>query len=165
MPPPFVICYGIARVHLFVSRDVVHRRTSGISLLTPFRETTPEDGTDSMYAAMDLHPVAWVHFAGLVMQGRWSRSTSLVNRTRHLAIGDRMPNQATQRRAPVGDLAPVHRFLPVRKDHRNRILVDVQTCVCSILGHHRSSSMWLCVQRYCDLEHGPRSSRPGHVSP
>lgn len=39
-------------------------------------------------------------------------------------------------------LASVHRFLPDRQRHRNRLLVDVQTSV-SILGHDLPSSTCL----------------------
>ncbi len=59
--------YGIAGVHLFGEHDPVHWRTLGIALLTLFRVMTLEDWTDVMYAAMELHPMAWVYFVSFVM--------------------------------------------------------------------------------------------------
>jgi len=61
--------YGVAGYHLFHEVDPTHWRTLGISLLSLFRIVTLEDWTDIMYAAMDVHPLAWIYFVSFVVIG------------------------------------------------------------------------------------------------
>jgi voltage-gated sodium channel len=61
--------YGVAGYHLFHEADPTHWRTLGIALLSLFRIVTLEDWTDIMYAAMAVHPWAWVYFVSFVVMG------------------------------------------------------------------------------------------------
>lgn len=61
--------YGVAGYHLFHEADPTHWRTLGISLLSLFRIVTLEDWTDIMYAAMEVHPLAWSYFVSFVVIG------------------------------------------------------------------------------------------------
>ena len=59
--------YAIAGYHLFHAHDPFHWSSLGISLITLFRILTLEDWTDVMYAAMELHPSAWIFFISFVV--------------------------------------------------------------------------------------------------
>ena len=61
--------YGVAGYHLFHDVDPTHWRNLGTSLLSLFRIVTLEDWTDIMYAAMAVHPWAWVYFVSFVVMG------------------------------------------------------------------------------------------------
>ncbi len=61
--------YAITGYQLFHEHDPVHWRTLGIALLSLFRVVTLEDWTDIMYAAMELHPMAWIYFVSFVVVG------------------------------------------------------------------------------------------------
>ncbi len=61
--------YAVAGYHLFHEHDPTHWRNLGISLLTLFRIVTLEDWTDVMYAAMEMHPLAWTYFVSFVVMG------------------------------------------------------------------------------------------------
>ena len=59
--------YAIIGYQLFHDHDPEHWRNLGISLLSLFRVLTLEDWTDIMYAAMELHPWAWLFFVSFVV--------------------------------------------------------------------------------------------------
>ena len=59
--------YGVIGYQLFHDHDPTHWHSLGISLLSLFRIITLEDWTDIMYAAMELHPTAWIFFASFVV--------------------------------------------------------------------------------------------------
>ena len=64
-----VYIYAIMGYHLFHENDPENWGNLGISLLTLFNIITLEGWTEVMYAAMEVHPLAWLYFVSFVIVG------------------------------------------------------------------------------------------------
>ena len=64
-----VYIYAIMGYHLFHENDPENWRNLGVSLLTLFNIITLEGWTEVMYAAMEVHPLAWLYFVSFVIVG------------------------------------------------------------------------------------------------
>ena len=61
--------YAIMGYHLFHENDPENWGNLGISLLTLFNIITLEGWTEVMYAAMEVHRLAWLYFVSFVIVG------------------------------------------------------------------------------------------------
>ena len=64
-----VYIYAIMGYHLFHENDPENWGNLSISLLTLFNIITLEGWTEVMYAAMEVHPLAWLYFVSFVIVG------------------------------------------------------------------------------------------------
>ena len=64
-----VYIYAIMGYHLFHENDPENWGNLGISLLTLFNIITLEGWTEVMYAAMEVHRLAWLYFVSFVIVG------------------------------------------------------------------------------------------------